>query len=179
MNITFSTFIKIFFTISLISNSLIAKERALPFEFTALKSPVKASEITLPSSLDKIVKLSYYKGIVVLLNFFATWCPPCRMEMPSLEKFYKKTKDKDVIVIAVAVGQDEDDVFPFMGEITPRPTFPILYDKTSAFSRYWGIQAMPTTFIINKKGYITHYALGARNFEHPKFINMILNSMEW
>ena len=174
MNTKFSILIKVFFTISLLINSLNAKERALPFEFTQLKSPVKATEIALPSSLDKIVRLSQYKGKTVILNFWATWCPPCRMEMPSLQRFYSKNKDKDVVVLAIAVGQGEDEVFPYMGEISPRPTFPILYDKTSAFSRYWGIQAMPTTFLINKKGYITHYALGARNFEDPRFIDMIL-----
>ena len=95
--------------------------------------------------------------------------------MPSLQRFYEKVKDNNVSVLAITVGQNEDDVFPFISEVNPKPTFPILYDKTSVISTYWGIKAMPTTFIVNKKGHITHYAIGGRNFDNPDFIKMILS----
>jgi len=141
--------------------------------FQKLVSPTKVPDIVLNSSLDKIIKLSDYKGKIVILNFWATWCPPCKKEMPSLQRFSQMTKDKNIVVLAVAVGQDEDDVFPFINTLKTSPTFPILYDKTSITARNWGITAMPTTLIINKEGYLTHFALGAREFDSEALIDAI------
>ena len=118
--------------------------------------------------------MSDYKGKTVILNFWATWCPPCKKEMPSLERFYKKAKDKNIVVLAITVGQDEDSVFPFINTLNPVPTFPILLDTNSNVARQWSISAMPTTVIINKEGYLSYFALGAREFDNPKFLKELL-----
>ena len=163
---------KILISLFVLTISLYANNTLAPV-FQKLASSVKAPNIILESSEDKVIKLSDYKGKIVVLNFWATWCPPCKKEMPSLQRFSKMTKDKNIVVLAVAVGQDEDDVFPFVNTLKTTPTFPILYDKTSITAKNWGITAMPTTIIINKDGYLTHFALGAREFDNNALIDAI------
>ena len=140
--------------------------------FMQLQTPIKATNITLKNSNDKTTTLSSFKGKIVILNFWASWCPPCKREMPSLQKFYSKYK-KSVEVIAVASGQGEDDVFPFISQMSPEPTFTILYDINRIASLNYRIQAMPTSFIINKDGYITHYAIGEIDFMSKEFLKLI------
>jgi len=164
----FSIFIFITFI-----NSNINAQNVLSPMFKKISKPIKASEISLTNEDDEIVNLSDFRGKVVVLNFWATWCPPCKKEMPSLQKFYEKAKDKGIVVLAITVGQDDDDVFPFINTLKPTPTFPILYDKDSKVARQWSIHAMPTTIIINKKGYMTHFALGARDFNNNTFIDIL------
>ena len=141
--------------------------------FVKLQKPIKATNITL-KNVDGITKsLDMYKGKKIILNFWASWCPPCKREMPSLQKFYSLYKN-NVSVIAVASGQSEDDVFPFISQMKIEPTFEILYDEQQIASINYNIQAMPTSFIINKDGYITHYAIGEIDFMDKSFIDLIL-----
>jgi len=159
--------------IMLIIVNLNAK-RDLPTFFEKLDSPVKAENFILKNMEGENVKLSDFKEKTIILNFWATWCPPCREEMPSLQKFYEKVKDKNIVVLALAHGENEDDVFPFVSQMQHEATFPILLDSDKSISIIYGVKAMPTTFLINKEGYITHYTIGARNFNSKEFINMIL-----
>ena len=140
--------------------------------FMKLKTPIKATNIILQNSNDKTISLNSFKGKTIILNFWASWCPPCKREMPSLQKFYSKYKNS-VEVIAVASGQGEDDVFPFISQMSPEPSFTILYDIKQIASISYSIQAMPTSFIINKDGYITHYAIGEIDFMGNKFLKLI------
>ena len=140
--------------------------------FVKIKVPIKAVDITLQNSNDKTISLSNFKNKTIILNFWASWCPPCKREMPSLQRFYSKYKNS-VEVIAVASGQGEDDVFPFISQMSPEPTFTILYDINRVASMNYRIQAMPTSFIINKDGYITHYAIGEIDFMNSKFLKLI------
>lgn len=140
--------------------------------FMKLKTPIKATNIILQNSNDKTISLNSFKGKTIILNFWASWCPPCKREMPSLQKFYSKYKNS-VEVIAVASGQGEDDVFPFISQMSPEPSFTILYDIKQIASISYSIQAMPTSFIINKDGYITHYAIGEIDFMGNEFLKLI------
>jgi thiol-disulfide isomerase/thioredoxin len=168
MNHIYKIFLMIF-----LSNLNITAASLTP-TFNKLAKPIKASEIILKNADDEVVKLSDFRGKTVLLNFWATWCPPCKKEMPDLQKLYLKSKSKDIIILAIAVGQTDDDVFPFINTVKPTPTFPILFDINSNVARQWSIHAMPTTIIIDKEGYLTHFALGARDFNSPQLFNSLL-----
>lgn len=113
------------------------------------------------------VRLSRYRGKVVLLNFWATWCPPCRRELPSMEKLYLDLKDKPFQVLACDQQEDGDTVFTFTGQLDPAPTFPVLLDSKSVVSKAYGVPGLPTTFLIDKSGQIAHRAVGGREFGHP------------
>ncbi|MEG0502267.1 MAG: TlpA disulfide reductase family protein, partial [Cellulosilyticaceae bacterium] len=110
--------------------------------------------------------LSDYKGKVVFLNFWATWCPPCRQEMPDIEALYKKygMNEKDVIVLGVAaplLGDEgsKEEIIKFLEDA--EYTFPVVFDETSQLTYDYYIRAYPTTYIINPEGNIELYVPGA------------------
>lgn len=106
--------------------------------------------------------LKDFAGKIVMLNFWATWCPPCRSEMPSIENFYKK--NGDVEVVAVSVDEDSpSQVESFIKE--NGYTFPIYYDTNQTLSKKFFIRSIPTTYIIDKNGQIYKKISGAFNWE--------------
>jgi peroxiredoxin len=106
--------------------------------------------------------LTDFKGKVILLNFWATWCPNCREEMPSLEKLWEKYKSKGVVIIAVAVGNRSKDVESFARKLGL--TFPILLDTGGAVRKDYEVTALPMTYIIGKDGKISGRMYGGREW---------------
>jgi thiol-disulfide isomerase/thioredoxin len=140
----------------------------LTYKLTALSPRPPAPAFTLKDLDGKIHTLGAYKGKVVLVNFWATWCPPCRREMPSMERLSLKLKAEPFLVLAVNQNESFDLVFAFTGELEPAPTFPILFDKKSKVPAQWGVKGLPTSFIIDKQGRIAYRAVGGRAFDHPE-----------
>lgn len=119
----------------------------------------------------KSVKLSDYKGKVVFLNFFASWCPPCREEMPSIQRLYEKTLSlKGFKLITVSVDTVENDARSFIKN--GKYTFPVLLDGSPVADNY-GIRGIPTTYVIDKKGKIVDMVVGGNDWADPKFIATI------
>ncbi len=115
-------------------------------------------------------KLSEYKGKTVFLNFWATWCPPCRREMPDIQKLYEENGENanDVIVISIAAPNrgnegSEEDIKAFFEE--SGYTYPVLMDTDHSVSKAYGISSYPTTFLINPDGNIPGYVPGAVSYE--------------
>jgi len=96
---------------------------------------------------------------VVLLNFWATWCPPCRREMPSMATLYNTLKDKGLKVVAVSVDRDANSLAGFVREY--QLPFQVLNDKDSAVSRQYGVFRYPETFLIDRRGVIRRHLIGA------------------
>ena len=136
--------------------------------FTPLKSAKPAIDFTLPNLDGKPVKLSDYRGKVVLVNFWATWCPPCRREMPSMERLSQRFKDQPFVILAINQQEDADQVFAFTGQLDPAPTFPILFDHNSTVAHDWSVLGLPASFIVNKQGRVVYRAMGGRDFDHPE-----------
>ena len=136
--------------------------------FTSLKPAKSASDFTLPDLDGKPVKLSDYRGKVVLVNFWATWCPPCRREMPSMERLSLRLKDQPFVILAVNQQEEADQVFAFTGQLDPAPTFPILFDRNSTVSHAWNVLGLPASFIVDKQGRVVYRAMGGREFDHPE-----------
>ena len=136
--------------------------------FTALKPAKPASDFTLPDLDGKPVKLSDYRGKVVLVNFWATWCPPCRREMPSMERLAQRLKEQPFVILAVNQQEEADQVFAFTGQLDPAPTFPILFDHDSRVSHAWNVLGLPASFIVDKQGRVVYRAMGGREFDHPE-----------
>ncbi|MDR0557592.1 MAG: TlpA family protein disulfide reductase [Treponema sp.] len=120
-------------------------------------------------------KLSDLKGNVVFLNFWATWCGPCRTEMPSMESLYQQFKNRPFVMLAIDLQEDRQEVSSFMRRM--ELTFPAGIDEGSIGGMY-GISAIPTTFIIDRNGYIIAAIAGSRNWNtHEVFsaIDALLN----
>jgi len=113
-----------------------------------------------------------------LLNFWATWCPPCRREMPSLERLNQKFKGKKFVVLALNQMEGSDQVFTYTAELEVAPTFTILFDKDSNVARAYSVQGLPTTYLIDKKGNIRFRAIGGREFDHPEVEKQIMQLMQ-
>lgn len=139
----------------------------LSHTLTTLKPAKAAKNFTLPDLDGKPHKLSDYRGKVVLINFWATWCPPCRREMPSMEHLQQKFKDQPFVILAVNQQEDPDQVFVFTGQLEPSPTFPILMDRNSTVSNAWGVLGLPASFIVDQQGRVVYRAMGGRDFDHP------------
>jgi peroxiredoxin len=110
----------------------------------------KAPDFTLKSSSGKNLRLSDYRGNVVLLNFWASWCGPCRQEMPLLEAMYKKYKKLGFVILGVNVEQDSSKANAYLSDVSV--SFPVLYDNTNTASKLYNVSAMPTTVIIDRNG---------------------------
>jgi thiol-disulfide isomerase/thioredoxin len=117
--------------------------------------------------------LAQFRGRVVLINFWATWCPPCRREMPSMERLSQALKGEAFSVLAVDVGEDADTIEAFAGQFDSAPTFPILLDTRSRVMQAWKVAGLPTTFLVDKQGRIVASAIGGREFDHPEMVEMI------
>jgi thiol-disulfide isomerase/thioredoxin len=158
-----------------------AAERQQPklgYWLTAMSKPMPAPDFTLEDMDANKFSLKDYRGKVILLNFWATWCPPCRREMPSLERLHQNFKDKDFVVLAVNQMEAVDQVFAYTGGLEVEPTFAILFDKDSNVSRGYGVQGLPTTYIIDKKGNIRYRAIGGREFDHPEVEKQIMQLIQ-
>lgn len=122
-----------------------------------------APDFKLKTLEGKTVRLSDYRGKRVIVNFWATWCPPCRAEIPDLQKLYN---NKDVVILAVNLTETEDSkkrVNKFVKEY--EMTFPVLMDVKSKVSTTYQVRAYPTSYMIDSNGRIQFKAMGAMNYE--------------
>lgn len=141
--------------------------------FTTVPGRPAAPSFKLLNMDGQEVSLEKLRGQVVLINFWATWCPPCRREMPSLQRLWQKLEKSGLKIVAVNVGEDADTVLSFMGTLDDSPTFPVVFDKDSAVLRAWPVRGLPTTFLIDKKGRIVYRAIGGREFDSPDSVHLI------
>jgi len=145
----------------------------LSYNLTPVSKVTLASDFELMNMDEEKKKLSDFRGKVVLLNFWATWCPPCIREMPSMERLHQEINADDFKVIAVNQMENPDDVFAFTGQLDIDPTFDILFDTTSSVSVAYAVRGLPTTYLIDKQGRIRYRAVGGREFNHPEVVKII------
>ena len=130
--------------------------------------PTDPIEITIKDPNGQQVSLSDFRGKIVFINFWTTWCLACVIEMPSMEKLHQKFKDKDFVMLAVNLQESASKIKQFYKEY--KLTFTTLLDSTGDVGAGLGIRSIPTTFILDKKGRILGKALGPREWEGKKSI---------
>jgi peroxiredoxin len=130
-----------------------------------------APDFSLPDLDGETHTLSAYKGKVVIVNFWATWCPPCRREVPSMQRAYKALEGSGVVMLAVHVGGDEDKIWTFLNDMDV--TFPVLVDAGGKTGRKWPMRGLPTTFVVNPQGRIALRAIGGREWDDPAILKTI------
>ena len=119
-----------------------------------------APDFTLDTLQGEQVKLSSLRGKVIVVNFWTTWCPPCRAETPALERSYEAYKDSDVVVLGVNLTDQDSlkEVESFVHEFGL--TYPILLDRDGAVGLLYQLSGLPTTFFINREGIIRTVVIG-------------------
>ncbi|WP_060209982.1 peroxiredoxin family protein [Sporosarcina koreensis] len=138
-------------------------EKSVESDEVGIRKGQLAPDFELKTLDGKTIKLSDYKGQRVMLNFWATWCPPCRAEMPDMQKFQEK---KDVQILAVNLSETEsnpESVQNFVDELGLTLTIPL--DADSAVSNEYQVMAYPTTYMIDSNGRIQFIMLGAMNYD--------------
>jgi len=117
-----------------------------------------APGFSVPTLNGNELDLSRYRGKVIMINFWATWCGPCRVEMPSMEDLYSKYGGKDFEILAVNGGEDRILVQPFIKNLNL--SFPVLLDQQFEVHNKYQVTAIPSTFLVDKSGVITHRFFG-------------------
>ena len=148
----------------------LANDASTSQTLTEVTKRPQASDFVLEDIDGKKRRLSDLRGKVVLVNFWATWCPPCRREMPSIERLSLLLKSADFEILAVNVAENLDTVFSFTGTLEPVPTFPIVFDRDSSVLKAWPVRGLPTSFVLDKQGRIAYRAVGGREFDDPAIL---------
>lgn len=145
--------------------------RAQAQSLTPVPNTPQAPDFALKDLNGDTHKLSDYRGQVVLLNFWATWCPPCRREMPSMERAWQQFKDQDMVILAVDVGEDLDTVYTFLADYPV--SFPLLLDEEAEVVRKFPVRGLPTSYVIGPDGRIMFQAVGGREWDDPQILEQL------
>ena len=148
------------------SNVVLVQDR------TGVKIGGPAPDFELWNLENQPMTLSGHRGRVIMLNFWATWCGPCRVEMPAMEQLYHVFGRKDCEILAISTDAQGPSVTrPFRDDM--RLTFPILHDSDFRVGVTYGTRTLPMTFLVNRHGIITHRIFGARDWFSPEAKQMI------
>ncbi len=127
---------------------------------------VEAPDFTLKDVHGKPVRLKELRGKLVFLNFFATWCGPCREEIPGMEQLHRAYDGKGLVFLAVDVREGAKGVRAFLGEL--RVSFAAVLDEDGSISHEYGVRALPVSFLVGRDGMILWRAIGAREWNTPQ-----------
>jgi peroxiredoxin len=126
-----------------------------------------APDFELPDLQGRLHRLSGLRGKIVFLNLWTTWCPPCRLEMPSMERLYRQMEQADFAMLAVS--EDEAGaaaVAPFVAELGL--SFPVLLDPEGRLPTRYGVTGYPETFVINRAGQVVDHIIGPAEWSSPE-----------
>ncbi len=142
-----------------------------------VKDNKKAPDFRLEDLSGKKVELKHFKGKVIFLNFWATWCGPCKEEMPSMEALYQKFKERGFVFLTISVDYEEKKkVKEFIDK--HHYTFPVLIDSKCLTLDLYGVKGIPTTILIDKKGRMVGRAIGPKDWKHPEIISVLNQLIE-
>lgn len=134
-------------------------------------APSVAPAFTLPSRDGKTVTLESLKGKVVMLNFWASWCGPCRKELPLLDQMYKRYGKQGFALLGVNVDAESADAEKLL-KVTP-VTFPVLFDKESKVSQLYNVDSMPSSVFIDRNGNLRALHRGYKEGDENEYLNQI------
>ncbi len=131
----------------------------------------QAPRFSLPDLDGERVDWKRFEGRPVIVNFWATWCPPCRAELPAMNRAWRILEKEGVAMVAINVGEDADTVFTFTGDYPI--DFPVLLDEEGVVVKEWGVRALPTTYVVDGAGHIVYRAVGGREWDDPELLERI------
>ena len=152
----------------LVGGPVVAKD---PQTLTPVADRPLAPPFDLKGPEGEPIRLADFLGKPVIVNFWATWCPPCREEMPSMQRAHEQISKEGMAVIAINVGEDADTVAQFLGQVPVE--FPLPLDETSAVVMSWPVRGLPTTFVVDPAGRLAYVATGGRAWDDPALLDQV------
>ncbi|PKI14347.1 TlpA family protein disulfide reductase [Colwellia sp. 12G3] len=156
---------------TLLTKSLLVSFLFIATSVNALEIGQPAPDFTLKSMAGANLKLTEQRGKIIVINFWASWCGPCRTEMPVLQKFYDKYQDLGVSVWGVNVEQENQAGRDFLADLNL--SFPILFDASNTISAMYQVEAMPTTIIVDRDGLVRYAFKGYKPGYEKKYAKAI------
>jgi peroxiredoxin len=142
-----------------------------------IKGHTKAPNFCLEDLEGKKLELKHFKGKLVFLNFWATWCGPCKEEMPTMERLYQKSKEKDFVFLAISVDYEgKQSVKEFIKN--KHYTFPVLLDPKCKVLGLYKVKGIPTTVFIDRDGRIVGKTTGPRDWNSPEAVSLLDSLLE-
>lgn len=137
-----------------------------------------APDFTLPNLEDRQIRLSDYRGKVVFLNFWATWCKPCREEMPSMEAMHQSLEKDGLVVLAVSIDRvtTKKDIPPFIKSLNL--TFPVLVDSWGQTDKRYKLMGVPETYIIDQEGVLREKVIGPRDWTRMDSLRVVTSLLK-
>ncbi|MFB1486911.1 MULTISPECIES: TlpA family protein disulfide reductase [unclassified Thiocapsa] len=142
-----------------------------PQTLMPMSDDTQAPEFDLQGPAGEPQRLVDHRGKPVILNFWATWCPPCRAEMPSMQRAHETVAVEGISVIAVNVGEDAETIAHFLSETDV--AFPIPMDIDSEVVQSYPVKGLPTTFVIDPQGRLVYSAAGEREWDDPALLDQV------
>lgn len=136
-----------------------------PSSLTSFPNRPLAPSLVLPDIGGRLHELDNYRGQIVMVNFWATWCPPCRAEMPSFQRLQDQFPRDKFRILAVNIGETREQIAQFFFSQNPQPTYSILMSPEKLMSDQWLVRSLPTTFIVDQTGRVSHMAYGPRAWD--------------
>jgi len=134
---------------------------------------IAAPALSLARIDGKSYALAQRRGRVVMVNFWATWCPPCRAEMPAMERLWQRLHGRGLDVVGVNQGESAQAISAFLKDFGTPISFPILLDSDSKALDDWSVRGLPATFIVDKRGRVRYTALGGREMDSTHIVGLI------
>jgi peroxiredoxin len=154
---------------------LILAPAATATETGALLTPLpdqpEAPDFELVGPDAKVYRLADFKGQPLIVNFWATWCPPCRAEMPSMQRAWEQIEAEGIGMIAINVGEDTETVRAFLEQVPV--SFPLPLDTDSKVTQRWPMRGLPTTFVVGPEGRLMYKATGEREWDDPALLEQV------
>lgn len=138
----------------------------------------KFYDLAFPNLEGNEVSLSEYEGKVVLLNFWATWCPPCVREMPSMQRLQDKFADQPFEIVAINAGESADAIEAFLLGLDNELTFTILLDEKSRSFQEFRIPGLPMSYLISKDGELLETIMGGREWDDEKQVTLVETALK-
>jgi thiol-disulfide isomerase/thioredoxin len=168
MKIHFKTLLSVLFlSLSTLCHTVNAGETDVPFGIRHYDKGI-AQNFTLRDVDGETFELDQTRGDWVFLHFWASWCGPCRKEMPTIQKMASIFKDEKLKIVMVNMAENEDTIFEFLASINVELNS--LMDVDGQLTEVWKPRGLPTTFLINPKGEIKYQAIGGRDWDKPEYI---------
>ena len=147
-------------------------------KYEPLTVGMAAPDFSLPDIEGKTVRLSDYRGKVVFVNFWATWCKPCKEEMPSMEILWENFKSEDFVMLAISMDRvtTKKDIPPFIESM--KLTFPILTDSWGQTDKRYKLMGVPETYIIDQSGVLREKVIGPRDWTLSESVTTIVQLVQ-